>query len=165
MTGPLIVLSAIIVPEKYLGIYPLNSGIYPSDHCINLDLCICIIPRVGFYGRCGEISINYSSFPELPPPPLLLPTASMNASTAGDFAPSGRTVGGRHVNTGGRRGRGPPHSRLPSWQRDPRLKQNHGSQAAMAATAAPPDMPSAAVAAPAPCHAKRRRCNCCTTSN
>lgn len=73
MTGPLLVLSAIIVPEKYLGIYPLNSGIYPSDHCINLDLCICIIPRVGFYGRCGEISINYSSFPELPPPPPSTP--------------------------------------------------------------------------------------------
>ena len=62
----------------------------------------------------------------------------MNASIAGDSAASGLTVGGRRVNTGGRRGRGPSRARMPSWQRDPRLERNHATQVAMAATAAPP---------------------------
>ncbi len=74
----------------------------------------------------------------------------MNASTAGDSAASSCTVGGRRVNTGGRWGRGPPPARLPSWQRDPRLERNHGSWAAMAATAAPPAVPPAPAAAAAP---------------
>ncbi len=85
-----------------------------------------------------------------PPCPLLLPTASMNASTAGDSAASGCMVGGRRVNTGGSRGSGPTRARMPSWQRDPRLEWNHGSQAAMAATTAPPTLPPAAAAADAP---------------
>ena len=71
----------------------------------------------------------------------------MNASTAGDSAASSCTVGGRRVNTGGRWGRGPPPARLPLWQRDPRLEQNHGSWAAMAATAAPPAVPPATAGA------------------
>jgi hypothetical protein len=74
----------------------------------------------------------------------------MNASTAGDSAASSRTVGGRRVTTGGRRGRGPPPARLPSWRRDPRLERTHGSWAAMAAAAASPAVPHAAAAAAAP---------------
>jgi hypothetical protein len=40
------------------------------------------------------------------------------------------------------------NARMPSWQRDPRLEQNHGSQAAMAAVAAPPAASHAAAAPP-----------------
>ena len=40
------------------------------------------------------------------------------------------------------------NARLPSWQRDPRLERNHGSQAAMAAVAAPPAASHAAAAPP-----------------
>ena len=74
----------------------------------------------------------------------------MNASIAGDSAASGLTVGGRRVNTGGRRGRGPSRARMPSWQRDPRLERNHASRAAMAAAAAPPAVPPPAATAAAP---------------
>ena len=83
------------------------------------------------------------------PCPLLLPTASMNASTAGDSAASGRTVGGRRVNTGGCGGRGPFRARMPRGKGTPgRLERNHASQAAMAATAASPALPPAAADAP-----------------
>ena len=40
------------------------------------------------------------------------------------------------------------NARMPSWQRDPRLEQNHGSQAAMAAVAAPPAASHPAAAPP-----------------
>jgi hypothetical protein len=74
----------------------------------------------------------------------------MNAYTAGDSAASSRTVGGRRVTTGGRRGHPPPTARLPSWRRDPRLERNHGSRAAMAAAATSPAMPHATAIAAAP---------------
>ncbi len=62
----------------------------------------------------------------------------MNASTAGGSAASGCTVGGSIVNIGGQCGHGLPRARMPSWQRDPLLEQDHDSQVAMVATPAPP---------------------------
>ncbi len=63
---------------------------------------------------------------------------------------SDRMVGGRHINTGGRWGHGPSCTRMPLWQRDPRLERNHASWAAMAATAAPPTATPAIAAPDAP---------------
>ena len=50
-------------------------------------------------GSMGKSAFIIHHFQSCHRPPLLLPTASMNASTARDFAPSGRTVGGRCINT------------------------------------------------------------------
>ncbi len=50
-----------IVPCKNRGIYPSDPGIYPMTTGIKLDLCVCTIPTVGFYGKYGEVTTPPSS--------------------------------------------------------------------------------------------------------
>jgi hypothetical protein len=47
-----------ICPMEKSGIFPSDHGIYPGTIGIKLDLCFCIIPTVGLYGKYGEISIS-----------------------------------------------------------------------------------------------------------
>ena len=37
------------------GIFPSDLGIFPMGTGIKLDLCFCIIPTVGLYGKLGEV--------------------------------------------------------------------------------------------------------------
>ena len=43
----------------FWGISPAGGGIYPSARGINLDLCLCTIPTVGFYGKIGKITATH----------------------------------------------------------------------------------------------------------
>ena len=38
------------------GIFPLSRRIFLLDRCINLELCICTIPVLGFYEKHGEVT-------------------------------------------------------------------------------------------------------------
>lgn len=43
-----------IVLERTYGVNHMDHGIFPSKRYINLDLCICTIPTLGFYEKYGR---------------------------------------------------------------------------------------------------------------
>ena len=43
------------------GIFPSDLGIFPMGTGIKLDLCFCIIPTVGLYGKLGEVAATHKS--------------------------------------------------------------------------------------------------------
>ena len=45
-------------PGKSGGYIPWTTGDIPWTYCIKLDLCICTIPTVGFYGKHWEVSFS-----------------------------------------------------------------------------------------------------------
>ncbi len=47
------------VPWKKSGIFPSDRGIFPLGTRIKLDLCFCIIPTVGLYGKLGEVTATH----------------------------------------------------------------------------------------------------------
>jgi hypothetical protein len=58
---PLLQCPVQLSPVKTGG-YPSDPGIYPMTTGIKVDLCICTIPTVGFYGKHGEVTSPPSSW-------------------------------------------------------------------------------------------------------
>jgi len=48
------------VPWKKSGIFPSDRRIFPVGTGIKLDLCFCIIPTVGLYGKLGEVTATHN---------------------------------------------------------------------------------------------------------
>jgi hypothetical protein len=136
-----------------------NPGVFPLGHGEYLEFCLYTIPTEGFYKKHGELTSQHITLIYFLQSRCLhsSSTAMMSACTAGGSATSGRTMGGRRVNIGGRRGCSLPCARMLSWQRDPQFEQNHDSQEAMAAHLTHPSRNPCQCHHHRPCHANR----CC----